>query len=628
MAQESRGTIIGRITDASGGTLPGVQVRVVNTATNVIATATTNEAGSFNVPFLIPGAYRVTAELNGFKKFILDDVEVRVAETVELNLHLEIGNVSEATEVRGETPLLDTASPSLGQVIDQRRVQELPILSGNPAEMALLAPGVVNVTDMRLRKAAFNNAPSQIATDGNGQYNNEFTLDGVPNTFASGNSARIAFSPPVYSVREFKIQTIPYDASVGHTIGAVTNISTASGENAYHGEVHLWERNSAFDAPDFFNNKNGTEVPVYQDHRYGASVGGPVVIPKVYNGRNKTFFYYAYEGNKWGTPQAFTGTVPTLKERQGDFSDLLNLGQQYQIYDPFSTRALANGRFMRDPIPGNVIDPSRLDPVALNLINLYPLPNVQGTADGRNNYFSASKALEDYYVHIARVDHAFNEKHRMFVRFDYDWWQENKNDYFLNRYDALFLNRINKGVALDDVYVINSKMVLNVRYGLTYQSFPERRASRGTDLTSLGFSPALANLVFDQDLATLPRVTIPGFSTIAPWETGDGTNTGMIHSLSAGFTRLEGRHNLKFGSEFRVYRAFGNRFPQSTAPDLSFNNTYTKGPLDNSTGAPIGQELASMLLGIPAGTMAQSASYATQDRYFAPYLQDDFKISS
>ncbi|MBO0719903.1 MAG: TonB-dependent receptor [Blastocatellia bacterium] len=626
LSQESRGTIIGRVTDASADALPGVHVRVVNTATNVIATATTNESGSFNVPFLIPGAYRVTAELNGFKKFIRDNVEVRVAETVELNLHLEIGNVSETTEVRDETPLLDTASPSLGQVIDQRRIQELPILSGNPAEMALLAPGVVNVTDMRLRKAAFNNAPSQIATDGNGQYNNEFTLDGVPNTFASGDSARIAFSPPVYSVREFKIQTSPYDASVGHTIGAVTNISTANGENTYHGEVHLWERNSAFDAPNFFNNKNGTEVPVYQDHRYGASLGGPIVIPKLYNGKNKTFFYYAYEGNKWGTPQTFTGTVPTPKERQGDFSDLLNLGPQYQIYDPFSTRALANGRFMRDPIPGNIL--KNIDPVAQNLIDLYPLPNLQGTADGRNNYFSASKALEDYYVHIARVDHAFNEKHRMFARVDYDWWQENKNDYFLNRYDALFLNRINKGVALDDVYVINSKMVLNVRYGLTYQSFPERRASRGTDLTSLGFSPALANLVLDQGLATLPRVTIPGYSTIAPWETGDGTNTSMVHSLSAEFTRLEGRHNLKFGTDFRIYRAFGNRFPQSTAPDLSFNNTYTRGPLDNSPGSPIGQELASMLAGIPAGTMARSASYATQDRYIAPYLQDDFKIST
>jgi Carboxypeptidase regulatory-like domain/TonB dependent receptor len=627
-AQESRGTIIGRITDASGAVMPGAEVRAVNTATNVMATAATNEAGNFNIPFLIPGTYRVTAELAGFKKFIRNSVEVRVSETVELDMQLEIGNVSETTEIKSETPLLDTATPSLGQVIDQRRVQELPLFAGNPTEMALLAPGVVNATDMRLRKASATNASSQIGTDGNGQYNNEFTIDGVPNTFSAGNHARVAFSPPVYAVREFKIQTSPYDASVGHTIGALTNLSTASGENAFHGEVHLWERNAGFDAPNFFNNLNDERVPAYQDHRYGASVGGPVIIPRLYNGRNKTFFYYAYEGNKWGVPTPFTGTVPTVKERQGDFSELLALGPQYQIYAPEPTRATGTGRFMRDPIPGNIIPLGELDPVALNIINLFPLPNRQGTPDGRNNFFATPKALEDYYVHFARVDHAFNDKHRIFARFHYDWWEEDKNDDFLNRNNALFLNRINQGIALDDVYVINSKMVLNVRYGLTYQEFPERRASRGFDLASLGFSPALTNLVFENDLATLPRVTIPGYSTIARWETGDGTNTSMVHSVSAGMTRLEGRHNLKFGTEFRVYRAFGNRFQLSTAPDLSFNNSFTRGPLDNSPSAPIGQELAAMLFGVPAGTMSQSANHATQDRYFAFYLHDDFKLSS
>jgi carboxypeptidase family protein len=624
-AQETRGAIIGRVTDASGNAMPEVQVRVINTATNVIAAATTNEAGIFNVPFLIPGTYQVTAELASFKQLIRNNVEVRVTETVELNMQLEIGNVSEKIEVTATTPLLDTASPSLGQVIDQRRVQELPLLAGNPTEMALLAPGVTNLTDMRLRKASANNSLSQVGTAGNGIYNNEFTIDGVPNTFASGSQGRVAFSPPVYAVREFKIQTAPFDASVGHTIGAVTNLSTISGTNDYHGEVHIWERNAAFDAPNFFNNKAGMPVPVYQDHRYGASIGGPINLPRLYHGKNKTFFYYTYEGNKWGVPTTSTNTVPTVKERQGDFSDLLKLGSQYQIYDPRSTELAPNGQFTRKPIAGNILP--LIDPVAKNLINLYPLPNVQGTADGKNNFFSTPKALEDYYVHLWRIDHSFSEKHRFFARFHYDWWEEHKNDNFLNGNNALILNRINKGVALDDVYVINSKMVLNLRYGLTYQSFPERRASQGFDLTSLGFSPQLAGLVVDKDLATLPRVTITNYTTIAPWETGDGTNTSMVHSVSAGLTRLEGRHNLKFGTEFRIYRAFGNRFPQSTAPDLSFNSTYTRDP-GNTNSAPIGQELAAMLLGIPGGTMAQSASYATQDRYFAPYLHDDFKLSS
>ncbi len=627
-AQESRGRILGRVVDSSGAIIPRVEVKAINTATGIIASVVVNEAGSYNIPFLLPGKYRVTAEITGFKKFVQDDVEVRVSETVEVNITLEVGAVTESVETRADTAQLDTTSPSLGQVIDQRRVQELPLFAGNPTELTLLAPGVVNATDMRLRKPAFNNAPSQITTDGNGQYNNEFTIDGVPNTFASGNTARVAFSPPVYAIREFKIQTSAYDASVGHTIGALTNLSTASGANDFHGEVHLWERNAAFDAPNFFNNKNNTKVPIYQDHRYGASIGGPVTIPRLYDGKNRTFFYYAYEGNKWGGPGTFTGTVPTLKQRQGDFSDLLRLGSQYQIFDPRTTVAAAGGRFRRDPIPGNIIPQDRLDPVGLKIISLFPLPNSPGTTDGRNNFFAPTKALEDYYVHFARLDHSFSEKHRIFGRFHYDWWEEDKNDDFLNRNNALFLNRINQGIALDDVYVINPKMVLNVRYGLTYQEFPERRASRGFDLASLGFSPNLINLVIDKDVETLPRVTIPGYSTIARWETGDGTNTSLIHSVSAGMTRLEGQHNLKFGAEFRVYRAFGNRFPQSTAPDLSFNNTFTRGPLDNAAGAPIGQELAALLLGVPAGTMARSASYATQDKYLALYLHDDFKLTS
>jgi hypothetical protein len=627
LAQESRGTIIGRVVDGSDASLPGVAVKATNLATNVVISAQTNESGGFNIPFLVPGKYRLTVESPSFKKYVKDGVEVRVAETVEINIQMQVGAISDTVETRADTAQLETANPSLGQVIDQQRVQELPIFSGNASELTLLAPGVVNATDMRLRKAAFNNAPSQIATDGNGTYNNDFTIDGVPNTFASGATARVAFSPPVNAVREFKIQSAAYDASVGHTIGALTNLSTNSGGAGLHGEAHLWERNAAFDAPNFFNNKNNTKLPVYQDHRYGASAGGPVVIPGLYNGRDKTFWYYAYEENRWGDATTFTGTVPTLKQRQGDFSELLALGSAYQIYDPFTTRPTTGGRFTRNPIPGNIIPANRLDPVGLKLINLYPVPNQPGTVNGTNNYFSASKALEKYYVHFARMDHTFNEKHRIFGRIHYDWWEENKNDHFLNRNNALFLNRINKGFAFDDVYVLDPKTVLNVRYGITYQTFPERRASQGTDLTTLGFSPALAGLVIDKALATLPRVSVAGYSGIAPWETGDGTNTGLIHAIAATVTRLQGRHNLKFGTDIRFYRAGGNRYPASTAPDLSFGTGFTQGPLDNSPASLIGQGLATMLLGIPGGSMAVSASYAAQDKFYGLFLHDDFKLT-
>ena len=629
MAQDPRGTLIGRISDASEAAIPGVTVEATNQSTGITATTTSNEQGRFTMPYLLAGFYTVSAEADGFKRFSRDGVQIRIGEITEVLVQLEIGAVTETIEVTASTPVLDTTTPSLGQVLDERRVVELPTLAGNAFELALLTPGVFNGTNLRDRKPAFNNGNSQISTDGSGTYNNEFQIDGVSNSFADGSSrARVAFSPPQTAIQEFKMQTANYDAAVGHTLGSVVNVSTKSGTNQLHGEAHWFVRNRAFDAPNFFNNKNDTKAPVYQDNRYGASVGGPVVLPKLYQGKNKTFFFYAYEANKWIVPGTFTGTVPTALQRNGDFSDLLAVGSNFRIYDPLTTRAAANGRFERDPLPNNQIPQSRLDPVGRNLAALYPLPNTAGASDGRNNFFNgAVRSLEDYYVHVGRIDHNFNDKYRVFGRFHYDFWEEDKNDHFNNRINGIILNRINRGAAFDQVFVLNPTFLLNVRYGLTNQEFPERRVTQGYDLASLGFSPSLVSLI-DPELATIPRATVGGYSTLSPWETGDGTNTGVTHTWQGNFTKLINTHNLKFGADFRVYRGFENRFPQTVAPDFAFANTYTRGPRDNSPAAPLGQEMAAMLLGVPAGSMAYSASYAIQSTYFGLYVQDDFKLAN
>jgi hypothetical protein len=635
-AQESRGTIIGRVADTTGAVMPGVKVEITSTATNVVTAATTNDEGRFSVPFLLPGVYRVTAEKTGFKRFVQTGVEVRVSETVELNVAMQAGDVNEAVEIAATTPLLDTAGASLGQVIDERRVQELPLFAGNPMELTLIATGVVNSTDMRLRKAGFNNAPSQFSSDGNGQFNNDFTIDGIPNNFPVGNGqSRVAFSPPVYSVKEFKIQTSSYDAAVGRTIGALTNVNTASGGNDLHGEVHWWERNSFLDAANFFNNKNKTRRTSYGDHRFGASAGGPVRIPKLYRGTDKTFWYFAWESNRWSDSGALTATVPTAKQRQGDFSDLLRLpnGSTYQIYNPFTTRAVAGGRFQRDPFPNNIIPTNLLNPIALKLLNFYPLPNQAGTAEGRNNHFQPYKILESYDVYLARADHTFSEKHRMFGRVHYDTWTEQKgltgNTFFSREINGIQLNRNNAGLALDDVYSFSPSFVTNVRYGITYQKFPERRFSQGSDLAALGFSSNLVNQLADKSLAAVPRVLLGGFATLSPWESGDGTNTGLIHSFANTNTWLLGKHNMRFGVDVRFYRSFGKRFQTDIAPDFNFGTSaaFLRGPLDNAPAAPLGQDLAAFLLGIPAGSMSRTASFATQDKFFGFFLQDDFKLS-
>ena len=628
LAQDPRGTLTGSVLDASNAIVPGVEVRATNQSTGVTVSGRTNAQGRFTVPYLAPAFYQVVAESTGFKRFSQDRIQIRVGEVTELTIRLEIGDVAETVEVTADAPILDTTTPSLGQVLDERRVTELPTLAGNAFELALLTPGVMNGTNLRDRKPAFNNGNSQISTDGSGTYNNEFQIDGVSNTFADGSRrARVAFSPPQTAIGEFKMQTSNYDASVGHTLGSVVNVSTKSGTNSLHGEAHWFLRNNALDANNFFNNKNNTKPPVYQDNRYGASAGGPVVLPKMYDGRNKTFWFYAWEANKWIVPGNFTGTVPTAKERAGDFSDILALGNNYQIYDPATIAPAPGGRFSRLPFAGNIIPSNRLDAVGKNLSALYPLPNLAGTSDGRNNYFNGSlRSLEDYYVHIARVDHTVNDKWRLFVRLHYDFWEEDKNNHFDNRINGIILNRINRGVALDQVFVFTPTFLLNFRYGFTNQEFPEKRITQGYDLASLGFSKNLLQNI-DGSLATIPRATLGAFSTISPWESGDGTNTSLTHSFNGNFTKLLGSHNLKFGVDARFYRAFENRYPQAVAPDFSFNTSYTRGPLDNSPSAPVGQELASMLLGIPAGSMQLTGSGAIQSKYFGLFLQDDFRLS-
>jgi hypothetical protein len=512
----------------------------------------------------------------------------------------------------------------MGQVIDTRRILELPIAAGNPLELTLLTPGMIEPSKFAW-KAAWNFR--NITSDGNPAYTSEYQIDGVSNTFAEGNTGRnrYAFAPPASAVQEFKMQTTPYDASIGHTMSGVVNVSTKNGTNDLHGEAHWFTKNSAFDAPNFFNNKNNSKIAKYQDNRFGASGGGPVYIPKLYNGRNKTFWHYDWEMNKWAVPQTFSGTVPTEAERRGDFSALLN--SNIIIYDPLTTRAEPGGRYSRLPFAGNIIPQNRLDKVGLGLVNLYPLPNLPGDSQGRLNYFNGSmKGIQDYFVHMARVDQAWTDAHRTFVRVHYDWWQENKDHQFSNDVNGIILNRSNRGLALDHVWVLNPTLVLNVRYGLTNQDFPEQRASKGFDLGALGFSSSLTSLI-DKSVSTIPRTSAGPFARLSNWESGDGTTTSLTHSLGGHFTKLMGNHSLKFGTDARVYRANGNRYPKGTSPDLNFTSKYTMGPLDNSPAATIGQELAAMLLGIPGGDMERSASFAMQDTFYGFYLHDDFKVT-
>jgi hypothetical protein len=627
-AQDPRGTVLGRVVDSSGSIIPGAEVRITNDNTGVSASAKTNQSGNFVLPYLLAGTYTLSCETPGFKKWVRGGIQVRIQDSIEVPIDLQVGNASETVEVKDSTPLLSTAEASLGQVVDERRVLELPQFAGNAMDLVHLAPGTVNGTNLRLRKAGFNSAPSTFSTDGGGNNQNEFSIDGVSNTFSDGTAPRVAFSPPQTAISEFKVQTAAFDAGIGHTMGSTVNVLTKSGTNTLHGEVHEWFRHSALDSLTIFQNRSNQKKSIYQDNRYGFSAGAPVFIPKLYNGKNRTFWFFAYEANKFGNPDSggnATSSVPTALMHKGDFSEFLGLGAGYQIYDPRST-TLTNGRFVRTPVPGNIIPASQIDPVGQKFMDLYPLPNQAGTRDFRNNFYRSGKALEDYWVWLARFDHAFNENHRMFLRLHRDFWEEDKNRDFNNSVRGVILNRNNKGIAFDDVYVFNPTFLFNFRYGLTFQDFPERRASQGWDLASLGLSSNLISQLPDLQRATLPNVQTGQFTQLSQWESQDGYTASTTNSFVGNFTKLKGNHSLRFGPEFRVYRESRNRYGNALSPQYIYNNDYVKAN-DTAANPTAGGEIAAMMFGIPAGSMTKAASYVEQDKYWALYFQDDWKIS-
>lgn len=628
-AQESRASIAGRITDPSDAVVVGAKVVANNVNTGVIVSAATNESGSFVIPFLLPGVYRVDVTASGFKSYSQDQIRLRVNDTLDLRIRLDLGNVAETITVEAGVAQLETADSSVGSVIDERRLAELPQRGGNPLELERLSPGVVNLTTMRIMKLSSPDGTSSVSVNGTGNFATQYNMDGVSDTTNDRGRgyARVAYIPPSASIVDFKLQSNPYDATVGHVFGPVINISSRGGTNLMHGSMYYWARNSAFDAVNFFDNKAGLGKVQYTDHRYGANLSGPVVLPRLYNGRSKTFWFYSWEENRFGQPSTSnqTSTVPTVAERAGDFSALLALGNQYQVYNPFTTRAVANGRYQRDPFAGNIIPKSLINTLGFNLAAIYPLPNQLGTVDGRNNYYYPDLRSNQYTSHMARVDHAFSQNNRAFVRLNRFHYNNTKNLMGIPATKEIF-DQINRGLAIDDVHVVSPRLVLNFRYGVTNAEFPERRSTQGTDLGALGFSPQLTSLV-NPELATVPRMAVGAFSTISNWQDGDGTNSAITHNAVANATKLHGSHTLRFGIDLRLFRTFGNRFQTAISPDFSFPNNYTRGPLDNATAAPVGQELAALLLGIPGGSMARTASFAAQNKYMGLFFQDDWKLT-
>ncbi len=637
--QESRGSIVGMVVDSSGAAVPGARVKAVNTGTNAGAASVTNEGGSYEIPYLLPGMYRIIVESKGFKKSTREGIELRVADRLLLDFKLEVGDITESVTVTGETPLLESATASAGLVMNTRQLTELPTVGGQPYYLERLAPGIMAIYS---QGAAGNPMDLNQVTNNivNGTRNaSEATVDGAP--AMSGRSA--AFSPPGDLVQEVKIHTATFDASIGHAAGGLISVSMKSGTNAVHGTVVMsesrWRATAWFTNNFIYNPATGSAEDkkrnirdLWRHERWGPTVTAPVYIPKLYDGRNRTFWSFGYEGLHIHRVQAGlsgtgTFTVPTVAEKKGDFSALLAIGPSYQIYDPRTTVPAPNGRLQRSPFAGGIIPASRIDPIAQKILSVYPDPNQAGTADARNNYFQPTDLQRYNRTLVNRIDHNITDRHRIFARWNNTQYDDT-NISLPTIATTTLTDNTGWGLVLDDVYTFTPRLLLNVRYGLSYYNPRALRPTTGFDLTSLGFPQELVRQISQNaDPAGLafPIISTDGYTQLG---NGGGNSTKTFyHTLGGTLTKMASQHSVKTGAEVRLMQETGISYG-NVAPQFNFASAYTKGPLDNAAAAPIGQGLASLLLGIPTGgNVASNASRAAQSTYWALFVQDDWRVS-
>ena len=621
-AQEFRGSVTGRVVDSTAAILPGVTVNATNSATNVTVSSVTNEAGVYSLLYLLPGNYSVSFELQGFRRLVRT-VDVRVADRIALDVTLEAGAVEETITVTGESPLLETASGSSGQVIDEKRIALLPLSDGNPFVLSRFVPGVAYTGELTFSRPFDNAGTSAIRADG-ATGGNEFTLDGSPNM---ANGRRVAFVPPAGAVQEFKVQTASFDAADGHTAGAIVNVTLKSGTNNLKGESYYYGRDESLSARDFFVKRSGDEKPSLDYQRFGGYLGGPVHVPGVYRGRDRTFFFGAVEWLYDEFPEPDFRTVPSQAMRNGDFSALL--AQGIVIHDP-ATAQLVNGRVVRQPFPGNIIPANRIDPIARQVLNFYPLPSQAGDAQGRDNFFSTNPRTDDFYSISTRVDHRLTDKQQLFVRYTRNNRKESRNAFFgtVNNVPPVgnFLFRINDGVTYDHVYTTSAAALLNVRGGWQRFQEPNIRQHQGLfDPASLGFSPSLVSAF--GGARYFPRFD---FETNSLTDIGDNlaaATTHSIYSFQPTYTRFFGRHSVRAGYDLRLYRESQFNGERQAGEYLARSSSAFTRAQDNSA-AQFGQDIASFLLGLPTGgSIDRNVGRLNDTWYQGVFIQDDWKLT-
>lgn len=638
--------VTGRITDQAGAVIAGANITATNTGTGINRDAVSNEEGYFTLPLLNPGEYRIAVKKDGFKPVVQPSVTLQVNQVARLDYTLETGAVTETVNVTGSAAaVLETETSSLGKVVDQQSIQNLPLLGRNPYSLAGLVPGArpsSSVNDLPVDIIS----QSSVSINGARGNQNEYLLDGAPNTAAVGNQP-VAFVNPD-AVQEFKVETNNFSAQYGRAGGGIFNIVTRSGTNNYHGTLYDYLRNDKLNANSFFGNRAGTQRPPFRFNQFGGTIGGPIDFPEkvfgpmTYNGKNRSFFFGSYEGVRFSQGGTYIGTVPTLLQRAGDFSQTKNAaGNVIPIYDPATTRANPNvaGQFLRDQFPGNVIPRNRFNPVFTKMLEYIPLPNAAGNANtAAGNYVVSTANLVKKDTFSIRLDHQLNEKHRMSGRFNYDDTPFTRPDFYKNIASPTFGQQLflRRNFGLDYTGTFSPSLVGNVLFSFTRLENNRRPFSDGFDITTLGFPASFKAAVFPVSFPTIVMngfggsFSIPNSGTTSLIGGNDliqfGDNTG---SLSGFLTKTFARHTVKFGGEYRLLRPNFWQFAD-TATNFTFTPGFTQGPNPTAAAAAsTGSPFASFMLGVPAsGGTTIAAALAAQVKYYGGFVQDDWKVTN
>lgn len=620
LAQSSSGTISGTVRDASGAVIASAEVTVTNRTTQIQRKSVGDSTGTFVVPLVDPGIYDVAVSKPGFKSFVQTEITIAINQVARLEIALELGGVAERVEVAASGVMLDTETSSLGQVVSNKQITEMPLNGRNVMSLLQLSAAVTPQAGIN---AGFNDGPgfasSNVSIAGGRGSMNQILFDGANN--AAPTRQEVAVSPSVDAVAEVKIYTTGAPAEFGRTTGGAISMVSKSGSNEVHGTLYEFVRNNVFDARNAFSPTR----PPFRFNQFGGSVGAPVVIPKVYNGRNRSFVFFNYEGSRFINYNNRLFTVPTLLERQGDFSrTAIANGTILGIYDPAATAANPAGSgFVRQAFPGNQIPRSRFDRISAAIIGDVPPPNMapSNTVTNINNFFEQRRRQTSNDQYIGRLDHQIGTAHRLSYRMAYNYNAINPESQFGNYLtqgegNDVFERNYSQQVA-SYTWLISPKVFLDSRAGYVRTLITRRPPTfGGQDMNRLNY-PSI-----------LPRVHFPSHQIADFTEVGGGQVVdGGVHTLTfnQSVTQIVGRHTLKYGGE--IWRLRNNRFQQGgLSGTFSFQRALTNDPQRPQL---TGYGVATFLLGaVNAGSLVTATKLYERGWYGALFVQDDWRVNS